>query len=184
MKFYKVASLSLCLVLLSGCFSGVSRVGYPSSAGMTTASGRGPVNISAANPLTSVTITLSDKVTDQLKDNPQFDQNELLKNVKHVLNTNKLLMTTPMKPGMTMEIVITDIRMRSTFSAVAFGFMAGSDSITGDVIIKNTKGVEIDKFQTSASYALGGMAGSNAIRVSWLYESFANEVAQELKHQK
>jgi hypothetical protein len=79
------------------------------------------------------------------------------------------------------EIVITDIRVRSNFSAIMFGFMAGSDSVTGDVIATASDGKELQRFTVSASYALGGLGGGqDDARMGWLYETFAQHTVDEL----
>jgi hypothetical protein len=65
-----------------------------------------------------------------------------------------------------------------------FGFMAGADLISADVIVKSADGQELDKFEVSTSYALGGIAGGqDSARMGWLYEKFAQETVQELKKQ-
>jgi glucose dehydrogenase len=79
---------------------------------------------------------------------------------------------------------VSNIRVRSNFSAVMWGFMAGNDTITGDIIIKDQNGEVLDQFEVSAAYALGGLAGGqDDARMGWLYESFAEETLKELvKH--
>jgi len=80
------------------------------------------------------------------------------------------------------EILVTDMRVRSNFSAVAFGFLAGSDSVEGDVLVKDDKGKILNKFTVSASYALGGLAGGqDSARMGWLYEEFAKHTLNELQ---
>ena len=81
-----------------------------------------------------------------------------------------------------LEIRIKGVRVRSNFSAVMWGFMAGSDYITADVVLKDAGGKEIDKYEVSVSYALGGLAGGqDSARMGWLYEKFAEETIKELK---
>ena len=84
-----------------------------------------------------------------------------------------------------MEVLVKDMRVRSNFSAVMFGFMAGSDSVTGDVILKDPSGSEMDRFEVSVSYALGGLGGGHdSARMGWLYEKFAEETVNELIGEK
>ena len=81
----------------------------------------------------------------------------------------------------TVEVSINSFRVRSGFSAVMFGFMAGSDSIQGVVAVKNAAGQYIKRAEVSASYALGGIAGGqDSSRMGWLYEEFAKHVVAEL----
>ncbi len=84
-----------------------------------------------------------------------------------------------------MEIVVTDIRVRSNFNAVMWGFMAGADHIKGDVVLRSASGEQMDRFGVSASYALGGMAGGqDDARMGWLYEKFAEETVTALSARK
>ena len=78
-------------------------------------------------------------------------------------------------------VEVKDIRVRSNFSAVMWGFMAGDDHIVGDIVVKATDGLEMDRFEVSSSYALGGFAGGqDSSRMGWLYEAFAEETIKEL----
>ena len=79
------------------------------------------------------------------------------------------------------KVVVTDIRVRSTFNAFMWGFMAGDDHIVGDVSIMDVKGEPQHTFKVSASYALGGFAGMNETRMGWLYEEFAKLTLAEIK---
>jgi len=72
------------------------------------------------------------------------------------------------------EIVVTHLRIRSSFSADFWGVMAGADRLEGDVFVKNAEGKVLNSFGISASYALGGSIGGNDdIRMNWLYDKFA-----------
>jgi hypothetical protein len=83
---------------------------------------------------------------------------------------------------LSIDIVIKDVRVRSTAAAVLFGFMAGDDRIVGDVELKNASGRILDRFEISASYALGGWAGGqDDMRLNWLYEEFSKVLISELK---
>ena len=83
------------------------------------------------------------------------------------------------------EIVVTDIRTRSSFSADMFGVMAGADRLEGDVFIKDAEGKVLNSFRISASYALGGRYGGNDdIRMEWLYGKFAQITVQNILGKK
>jgi len=72
------------------------------------------------------------------------------------------------------EIVVTHLRIRSSFSADFWGVMAGADRLAGDVFVKNEEGKILNSFSITASYALGGSIGGNDdIRMNWLYDKFA-----------
>lgn len=52
-------------------------------------------------------------------------------------------------------------------------------------MLTDTTGKEIDRFEVSVSYALGGIAGGqDSARMSWLYEKFAEETVKELDKQQ
>lgn len=128
-----------------------------------------------------VRVSMNDEAKKKLEDNLKFDQNALLDHVKRAMTAQNLLNET-LETAQTVDIVIKDIRVRSNFSAVMFGFMAGNDSVTGDVILRDAQGREVNRFEVSASYALGGLAGGqDNARMSWLYEKFAELAVQNLR---
>jgi hypothetical protein len=82
--------------------------------------------------------------------------------------------------GLVMDVVVTRVRVRSTFNAIMWGAMSGNDAVEGEVTVKDITGKVLDKFAVTASYALGGFAGGqDATRTGWLYEAFAKEVAAQ-----
>lgn len=164
----------LVILLLSGCASSVTR---------------SPKNLAEPGRVTklpdrfsSVTIALTAEAKEKAADNLKFNPEELLDNVKRALDANSLL-SNENKEEQIPEILIQvkDMRVRSNFSAVMWGFMAGDDHITGDIVMKEPSGTELDRFQVSVSYALGGLAGGqDDARMSWLYEKFAEKTVEEL----
>ena len=84
-----------------------------------------------------------------------------------------------------LKVVVNDIRVRSTFNAVMWGFMAGNDHLTGDAVVLNLAGEPVYDFEASASYALGGFGGGqDSSRMNWLYEEFSEIIADELVQKK
>jgi hypothetical protein len=81
-----------------------------------------------------------------------------------------------------LKVVVNDVRVRGTFSAVMFGFMAGDDHLNGDSIVLRKEGDEsVYEFKVKTSYALGGWAGGqDAMRMDWLYEEFSKKIAEKL----
>lgn len=135
----------------------------------------------STKPAKAVSISLNDEAKAKVNDNLKFDQNALLDHVKRALTAKNLLAENKPESTNTVEILVKDFRVRSNFSAVMFGFMAGNDSITGDVILKDAAGKELNKFEVSASYALGGLAGGqDGARMGWLYEKFAELAVENL----
>lgn len=161
------------VVLLVACASGVQRHDDPDRRASYFSEG--------GKVAQEVTLSLSKEAQAKLPDNLKFDQEKLLGTVRRALDAKGLLAKTPDPNLPRIEIVITDVRARSTFSAVMFGFMAGDDRVAGEVIARTADGKEIQRFRVSASYALGGLAGGQEeARMNWLYETFAQRTAEEL----
>jgi hypothetical protein len=160
-------------VLLAGCSSAVTRHDDPA---------RRAAYFSGGGKLAqNVSVSLDEKAQKSLADNPQFDLGRMLVTVKRTLDAKGLLAKTADASLPTIEVVVTSIRVRSSFSAVMFGFMAGSDSIGGMVIARDPAGKEVQRFEVSAQYALGGIGGGQgAARMDWLYQAFADEMFKEL----
>lgn len=186
MRTLKATALVAIVLALTACASGVSR--QAKTADQTTAtavSGVAHAKVTQENPLTNISVRLTEEASQKLEDNSKFNKEELLGNIQRILESHQLYVSNPVKPGMTMEVIIKDMRVRSTFSAIMFGFMAGNDSIKGDVVIKDPRGQEVDQFEVSASYAMGGLAGGiDGARLGWLYENFALEILNEIKSDK
>jgi hypothetical protein len=107
----------------------------------------------------------------RVADNVKFNPQTLLDTVKRSMQTSKLLDENSSLAIRSVDILITDMRARSNFTAIAFGFMAGADMVKGDVITRDLQGKEIDRFEVHADYALGGLAGGmDSTRMDWLYE--------------
>src|SRR5690349_11562644 len=102
----RIVSL-LAAVVMTGCASGVKRSDDTSwqpayfSAGGKTAQ--------------DVIVTLDKNAQAQLSDNLKFNSDRLLSTVKTALNAKNLLAKTPDSALPAIEIVLTDIRVRSNF---------------------------------------------------------------------
>lgn len=166
-----LALVALAAAVLTGCSSGVVR---PAS------SGRG--HLVAADVVASkVNLSFTPEAQKELSDNLKFNQNTLLDTVKRALATRKLLDEGNPKATQSIDILLTDIRVRSTFNAFMFGFMAGADRVKGDVTLRDVNGTELNHFSVYADYALGGLAGAqDEARMSWLYEKFAQLTVDSL----
>lgn len=138
-----------------------------------------PHLIQPNDPIGHVTITLSPSGRKDFADNAQFSRNALLTDVDRVLQAKEFLAPNAGKD--TLEIQITAIRVRSTFNAVMWGFMAGSDYLTGDVYLRDSSGKLLNHFSVHAGTALGGIAaGSMSARWGWIDNKFAQLVAKNL----
>ncbi len=164
----------LCLVLLflavGACSTTVTR---PDDADATR-----PV----VKALQSVTLEMSPTAKSQLADSIKFDQDELYDVLERTLDANGLMAS---DGDFRLRVLVEDIRVRSTFNAIMWGFMAGDDHLIGEIIILNLDDEPIYSFDVNASYAAGGLAGGqDSVRMNWLYEEFSDSVAEELKIQR
>ena len=162
--------LALVLTLsVLGCSSAVKRDGL---------SGEAAIRQTAGLRYSAVNVYLNDQARKQLIDNVKFDPEALKGTVHRLLMARNLL---DAGSAHTIDIEITDIRVRSHFAAVMFGFFAGSDSVIGNVHVKGANGRPLIRYEVSASYALGGLAGGqDDARMGWLYEEFAKLAVNEL----
>jgi len=132
-------------------------------------------------PIRSVAITYSTSGAEDLKDNAGFDQSKLLDSIDEQLSSKHLLATNAPR-GDSLEIRITAVRYRSTFNAVMWGFMSGSDNVRGEVYLRDPSGKQLNHFEVYAMYALGGLgAGWKGERWSYLYNKFGDAVADNLQ---
>ena len=168
-------TMALVAITIIGCASGVTR----NQADGTASVSSDQVKVSKANPITAVSISLTDDAKLKQEDNSGFSKEGLLASIKAALVKNELF--SDKGNNLSLDVVVTDFRMRSTFSAMTFGFLAGNDSISGDAALKDKSGKEVDKFGVNTSYAMGGLLGGiDDVRTGWLYDAFANEVVKEV----
>lgn len=173
----KLMSTVATVIVLTGCASGVTRA--PSAALQPE-----QLNVPAYTQFASVSLSLTPEAKVKAVDNLKFNPDRLLDHVRRALEAKSLVGASD-NPLPRLEVVVTSMRVRSNFSAVMWGFMAGADSIDGDIVLSDVSGKEIDRFSVSASYALGGLAGGqDDTRMGWLYEKFAEETVKELAKQQ
>jgi hypothetical protein len=80
-----------------------------------------------------------------------------------------------------LTVTVDQLRVRSTFNAIMWGFMAGTDQLNGTATVTRLDGSRVGDFKVSTSYGLGGLAGGqDSSRLAWLYEEFAKMLTQEL----
>ncbi|MDN7889834.1 DUF4410 domain-containing protein [Burkholderia cepacia] len=175
---FRHAALALVTIgFLSGCASSVTRdASDPAGAAVTASTmkfGTKPV---------VVKVTLDNTAQEALKDNLKFDAKKLQEKIESALDARKLLAKADSTDAMHLNVEVNGIRVRSSFSAVMFGFMAGNDHVDGTVTLVDADNHQIDRFKVSASYALGGIAGGmDDTRMSWLYEKFTEQTLTTLE---
>ncbi|WP_176114453.1 DUF4410 domain-containing protein [Burkholderia cepacia] len=175
---FRHAALALVTIgFLSGCASSVTRDASDQAGAAVTAStmkfGTKPV---------VVKVTLDNTAQEALKDNLKFDAKKLQEKIESALDARKLLAKADSTDATHLNVEVNGIRVRSSFSAVMFGFMAGNDHVDGTVTLLDADNHQIDRFKVSASYALGGIAGGmDDTRMNWLYEKFTEQTLTTLE---
>lgn len=174
---FRAPLVLLVVASLAGCASGVKRT--------EDASKREAYFATGGKLASGVTISLTKEARAMVSDNLKFDRDKLLATVKRALEAKNLLAKNADPALPSIELMVTEIRVRSNAAAVLFGFMAGDDRVVGDVIARDQAGKELQRFTVSVSYALGGLAGGqDDARMGWLYETFAKHTVAELTGEK
>jgi len=172
--------LSLCVAVtgLVGCASTVNR----GNASMSEKSQvrEESIQVISFKPLRALTVGLDSAAAAKMADNQDFSVDKLFEKINSTLSTARYLQAQNNSSNLRMDVVITNIRVRSGVSAIMFGILAGADSITGQVSVKDGDKV-IDKFEVDISYAFGGVMGITSSRMDWMYESFSNKILEEMK---
>ncbi len=133
------------------------------------------IKVNAINPITSITLDLAPEVGNDIRNYLGFNRDKLLEKILIELNKNKLYSNN--QKNLDLSVEITKVKIRTEYSAVMFGFLAGVDILDGRISIKDKSGLEVDAFDVNASYGLGGsLAGSDSVRTDFLYETFARSV--------
>jgi Domain of unknown function (DUF4410) len=136
-------------------------------------------DVSRVDGVSQVLALMSPDAARQQADNPQFHRDELANQLRRRLESKSLL-----SPAAThrVEVVVTDIRVRSAVAAIMLGVFAGDDHVTGRVRVLDARGQALRSFEINASYALGGWAGGqDSMRLGWLYDKFSELAATELE---
>ena len=158
--------LSMCLLmLLTACAGTVKREPGQMNKTYVTAG------------VAAVQVSMTPEAQALLKDNPQFNSRDLQGYIQRRLEGNG---TFNAAAAERVEVVVTSIRVRSTASAVIFGVLAGQDHMEGKVRVFSPEGRRLHSFDVNASYAFGGAAGGDGLRMGWMYEKFSELVLAEL----
>jgi hypothetical protein len=164
----RLAATVTVALTLGGCASGVVRMDAPAA---TSAAEIKP-------HAKAVTLWLNDDAKKLVADNLKFNQETLRGTVERAMAARNMIAADATQ---SVDIEITSFRVRSNFSAIMFGFMAGSDNVEGIVSVKDASGKALKRSKVSASYALGGIGGGqDEARMGWLYEEFAKHAVAEI----
>jgi len=168
MFMFRPIAMTLLIATLAGCASQVTR---PPEA--TTA--REPVRA-----LTSFEIEISSAAKAAMADaeTQKFDLAAFRGVVQRTLDAAKLVSP---DGDFKLTVTIEELRVRSTFNAIMWGFMAGTDQLNGTARLSRLDGRPVGEFKVGTSYGLGGFGGGqDSSRLAWLYEEFAKMLTQEL----
>jgi hypothetical protein len=180
-NFNKFARLTLALLFTASIFGCASTVNRSTGTVKETSSVKEEVvQVIKFSPIKSLTVTLDANAQKKLADNTNFSRDNLFSKINSVLTANQYLQTQANNSNLKIEVVVTNLRVRSGVSAIMLGFLAGADSITGQVYVKDGEKV-LDNFEVDISYAFGGVMGDTDTRMNWMYESFSNKILEELK---
>jgi hypothetical protein len=168
----------LSVVGLAGCASTVNR----NTGTIKETSQVKEISVQTMNfsPIKILTVNLDEKAQQKLADNQNFSRQKLSDKINQVLTSGNYLQTKNANAKLKLDVVITNIRVRSGASAILLGFLAGADYITGQVYLKDGDKV-IDNFEVDITYAFGGAGGDTDTRMNWMYESFSTKILEELK---
>jgi len=118
----------------------------------------------------SVVVVLADAVS---KDKGKAYRAEDLDLDKHIIAALKASDLYDEQARGQVRVTVNSIRVRNTFNAVMFGFMAGADNIDGTVQLLDDQQKARADFNVKASYSLGGLAGGQSdTRLGWLRDKF------------
>ncbi len=168
MNMFRRIAIALLIATLAGCASQVTR---PPDA----ATAREPVRA-----LTSFEIEISPAAKAAMADaeTQKFDLVAFRGVVQRTLDAAKLVSP---DGDFKLAVTIDELRVRSTFNAIMWGFMAGTDQLNGTATLSRLDGPPIGTFKVGTSYGLGGFGGGqDSSRLAWLYEEFAKMLTQEL----
>jgi len=167
MAIKKLLFFSFIVLITSSCGSVVTR--QPSNE-----SGRKQAII---NEIGDVSISIAPEAYEQVSEYEKFSTDDLRRSVVTELAKRNVLIVDPELPKMKVEV--TNFRVRSGAAAVIFGVLAGRDNLAANITILSVEGNEMDNFEVSTSYMWGGYLGGSYDRVSYLYNSFAKNLADE-----
>jgi hypothetical protein len=165
---HKLVAIGLCFALI-GCASGVQRIKESPSYSYN------------GEKYSKVELSINKNATKDPNDIVRFDDKKLRDMIERKLEVCGLLSE---KSVNKVKIEITDVRIRSTFNAFMWGFLAGNDHIRGNVALVGENDKPLHTFHVSASYALGGFAGFNETRMGWLFEEFSKLTLDEIAGEK
>ena len=162
------------ILLINGCSSTVSRQAGQSRPAQSI--------ITPSNPLGNIVITYSDEAQKKRSDNTAFSDIDLKLQIQKTLSAAKLITANVNPKQPTLNVEVTNIRVRSVANRMMLGFLSGSDYIQGNVTVKDASGKTLDTFKISTDHYESFTVGTTNV-LSWIYETFAGDTLKELKNE-
>lgn len=160
--------LAMLITTLAGCASQVTRP---------------PESVAAREPVRAlvsfdVEVSPAAKATMAAAETQKFDLAAFRGVIQRSLDGAKLIAP---DGDFKLNVTIDELRVRSTFNAIMWGFMAGTDQLNGTATLTRLDGGQAASFKVGTSYGLGGFGGGqDSARLVWLYEEFAKLLTQEI----
>jgi hypothetical protein len=167
MSGWPAAACAAALALLAGC------------AGTIRQDARVQGDVSRIEGVAVVVARMSPDAARQQADNPQFSRDELASYLRRKLESRNLVAPAA---NHKVDIVVTDIRVRSGVAAIMLGFLAGDDHVNGVVRVMDADDRPLRSFEVKATYSWGGVGGGqDTVRLTWLYDKFSELAFAELE---
>ena len=162
------------LLVINGCSSTVSRQAGQSRPAQAI--------ITPSNPLGNIVVTYSEDARKKLSDNSAFNDKDFKLQMQKTLSAAKLISDNVNLKQPTLNVEVTNIRVRSIANRMMLGFLSGADYVMGNVTVKDVSGKTLDAFQISTDHYESYTVGTTNV-LSWIYETFADDVRKELKNE-
>jgi len=167
MSIFRSIAVALLMAALGGCASQVTRPPEEPS--------KEPIRALASF---DIEISQKCKATMSEAETQKFDVATLKGVIQRALDAEHLVAP---DGDFKLKLVIDELRVRGTFNAIFWGFMAGTDQLNGTAAITRLDERPVGSFKIGTSYGLGGFAaGQDSARMSWLYEEFSKVLTKEL----
>jgi hypothetical protein len=138
--------------------------------------------ITPSNPLGNIVVTYSEDARKKLSDNSAFNDKDFKLQMQKTLSAAKLISDNVNPKQPTLNVEVTNIRVRSIANRMMLGFLSGADYVMGNVTVKDVSGKTLDAFQISTDHYESYTVGTTNV-LSWIYETFADDVRKELKNE-
>jgi hypothetical protein len=138
--------------------------------------------ITPSNPLGNIVVTYSEDARKKLSDNSAFNDKDFKLQMQKTLSAAKLISDNVNPKQPTLNVEVTNIRVRSIANRMMLGFLSGADYVMGNVTVKDVSGKILDAFQISTDHYESYTVGTTNV-LSWIYETFADDVRKELKNE-